>query len=198
MINILCDNALVNGLGCQKKPVTASIVREAIARPHGARARALVAMGVGVDGGGGRPPARCSLRRRTGSWSFVSAETQAQLPALPQAPPRVVPVAAGGAESLARPGEGGVATAVIVEEGDSLLVLARDVYGFADERVMQVVLAANPDHRETRPAARRQRRPLPGHPGSGGGDVASAVRGGAVRLQAVWYHRYPCARSSAG
>jgi phage tail protein X len=54
-------------------------------------------------------------------------------------------VAAGSAASLARPGEDGVATAVIVEKGDSLLQLAWDVYGFADERVLQVVLAANPD-----------------------------------------------------
>ena len=74
-----------------------------------------------------------------------AADTRAQLPALPQAPPLAVSVAAGSAASLARPGEDGVATAVIVAEGDSLLVLAQDVYGFADERVLQVVLAANPN-----------------------------------------------------
>ena len=144
VINILCDNALVNGLGHQKRPVTAEIVREAILDLTGhARVRRLPwawASMVAVAAAGAlflASPYRALV--------FGAAETHAQLPALPQAPPQVVPVAAGGAESLARPGEDGVATAVIVEQGDSLLVLARDVYGFADERVIQVVLAANPD-----------------------------------------------------
>ena len=143
MINILCDNALVNGLGYQKKPVTASIVREAILDLTGhARVRWL-------------PWAWASMVAvvAAGALLLVSpyrglvvgaAETQAQLPALPQAPAKALPVAAGSAASLARPGEDGVATAVIVGEGDTLLQLAWDVYGFADERVMEVVLAANP------------------------------------------------------
>jgi general secretion pathway protein A len=143
VINILCDNALVNGFGCQKKPVTASIVREAILDLTG-RAR-----------GRWRPWAWASMVAVVAAGALFlaspyralvvgAAETQAQLPALPQAPPRAVPVAAGSAASLARPGEDGVATAVIVGTGDTLLQLAWDVYGFADERVMQVVLAANP------------------------------------------------------
>ena len=143
VINILCDNALVNGLGYQKKPVTASIVREAILDLTGhARVRWL-------------PWAWASLVAvvAAGALLLVSpyrglvvgaAETQAQLPALPQAPAKALPVAAGSAAALARPGEDGVATAVIVGEGDTLLQLAWDVYGFADERVMEVVLAANP------------------------------------------------------
>ena len=144
VINILCDNALVNGLGCQKKPVTAAIVREAILDLTGhARVRWLPwawASLVAVVAAG-------ALFLASPYREFVvgAAETQGQLPALPQAPPRVVPVAAGSAASLARPGEAGVATAVIVGEGDTLLALAWDVYGFADERVMQVVLAANPN-----------------------------------------------------
>jgi general secretion pathway protein A len=143
VINILCDNALVNGLGYQKKPVTVSIVREAILDLTGhARVRWL-------------PWAWASLVAvvAAGALLLVSpyrglvvgaAETQAQLPALPQAPAKALPVAAGSAASLARPGEDGVATAVIVGDGDTLLQLAWDVYGFADERVMEVVLAANP------------------------------------------------------
>jgi general secretion pathway protein A len=144
VINILCDNALVNGLGCQKKPVTAAIVREAILDLTGhARVRwrpwawaSLVAV-----------VAAAALYLSSPSREFVvgAAETQVQLPALPQAPAGALPVAAGGAGPLARPGEDGVATAVIVGKGDTLLQLAWDVYGFADERVMQVVLAANPN-----------------------------------------------------
>ena len=144
MINILCDNALVNGLGYQKKPVTARIVREAILDLTGhVRVRWL-------------PWAWASLVTVVAAGAVFlaspyrelvvgAAETQAQSPVLPQAPPRAIPVAAGSAALLARPGENGVATVVIVGAGDTLSLLARDVYGFVDERVMRVVLAANPD-----------------------------------------------------
>jgi general secretion pathway protein A len=144
VINILCDNALVNGLGYQKKPVTAEIVREAILDLTGhARVRWLPwawASLVAVVAAGALFLASPYRELVVGA-----AETQAQSPALPQAPPRVVPEAAGSEASLARTGGNGVETVVIVGPGDSLSLLAKDVYGFADERVMRVVLAANPD-----------------------------------------------------
>ena len=146
VINILCDNALVNGLGYQKKPVTAEIVREAILDLTGrVRVRWLPwawASLVAVVAAGALFLASPYRELVVGA---AETQTQAQSPALPQAPPRAIPVAAGSAALLARPGEDGVETVVIVGPGDSLSLLAKDVYGFADERVMRVVLAANPD-----------------------------------------------------
>jgi general secretion pathway protein A len=144
VINILCDNALVNGLGCQKKPVTAEIVREAILDltgrvrvrwPPWAWASLVTVVAAGA----------LFLASPYRVLVVGAAKTQAQSPALPHAPPRVVPEAAAPEASLARSGGNGVETVVIVGPGDSLSLLAKDVYGFADERVMRVVLAANPD-----------------------------------------------------
>ena len=142
VLNILCDNALVTGLGYQKKPVTARIRREAILDLTGARVR-------------GRPlarprwwrrwpPARCSSRHRQPADAVRVGRVAGAAARASSGARGHCPVASGAAASLARPGEDGVATAVIVGRGDTLLVLARDVYGFADERVMQVVLEANP------------------------------------------------------
>ena len=197
VINILCDNALVNGLGYQKKPVTASIVRETIRDLTGhAPVRWLPwawASLVAVVAAGALLLASPYRELVVGA-----AETRAQLPAPPQAPPRAVPVAAGNVAALARPGEDGVATAVIVGEGDTLLQLAWDVYGFADERVMQVVLAANPNIENSDRLLVGSAVRFPAIPGLGSGAPPARSRGGAIRPQAVWYHQYPCARSSAG
>ena len=164
VINILCDNALVHGLGCQKKPVTARIVREAIARLSG----------------------QVGVRRLTWVWAslaavlaaaamflaspyrgmlFASADTPVQLPALPPGPVRVLPVAAGGEGWLPGPDEEAVAASpapeagdmtvtdapgerfvatVVAKEGDTLFGLARGVYGFANERVLGRILETNP------------------------------------------------------
>ena len=177
VINILCDNALVNGLGYQKKPVTAEIVREAILDLTGhARVRRLPwawASLVAVVAAGALFLASPYRELVVGA-----AETQAQLPALPQAPARVVPVAAGSAASLARPGEDGVATAVIVEEGDSLLAARVGRLWVCGRARHAGRPRGQSKHREPGQTARRQRCPLPGHPGSRCGDVARAVRGG--------------------
>jgi general secretion pathway protein A len=144
VINIVCDNALVNGLGYQKKPVTARIVREVI-RDLTGRARTgwvrwawagLVAVLV------------------TGSALFIaspyrellvaSADAPVQLPALPLAPARAVP-AVGGADLMPGPGEGAAATAVIVQKGDTFLELTESVYGSSRGGVLRFVLEANPD-----------------------------------------------------
>jgi len=164
VINILCDNALVNGLGCQKKPVTVRIVREAIADLTGhVRVRWLPwvwASLVAVLAAGAlflASPYRELL--------LVSAETPAQLPAVPPEPPRALPLAAGGEDWVPltdeevvaaspgpaagemtvadAPGATFVAT-VVVQEGDTLFKLARGVYGFADEQVLRRVLESNP------------------------------------------------------
>jgi general secretion pathway protein A len=164
VINILCDNALVNGLGCQKKPVTAQIVREAIADLTGhvpvRWLRWVWASLVAVLAAGAlflASPYRELL--------LVSAETPVQLPAVPPEPPRALPVAAGGEDWVALTDEGVVAAfpglaagemtaadasgtkfvaTVVVQEGDTLFRLAGGVYGSADEKILRRILETNP------------------------------------------------------
>jgi len=159
VINILCDNALANGLGHQKKPVTARIVREAIADLTGqVRMRrvtwAWVSLAAVLAAGA------LFLASPYRELLFASADTSAQLPALPPAPARVLSLAAGGEDWLswfgeedvaASPGPAGadasresfVAT-VVVKEGDTLFGLARDFYGFTNERVLRRIYETNP------------------------------------------------------
>jgi len=163
VINILCDNSLVNGLGSQKKPVTARIVREAIADLTGqARVRWLPwawASLVAVLAAGA-----LFLVSPYRELVFASAHAPVELPALPAAPARALPAAAGGEDWLPpgeggtaaspisawgdamaadAPGEGVVATAV-VKQGDTLFTLAAGVYGFADASILRRILEANP------------------------------------------------------
>ena len=95
---------------------------------------------------------------------MASADTPVQLPVLPPGPAPIIPVAAGGEGWLSRideeiaeasrppttsevpvaaSGDRVVAT-IIVKEGDTLLRLARGVYGFASEAVLRRVVARNP------------------------------------------------------
>jgi general secretion pathway protein A len=164
VINILCDNALANGLGYQKRPVTARIVREAIADLTGrTRVRWLpwaFASLVAVLAAGAlflASPYRELL--------FASGNAPVELPALPPEPARVLPVAAGGEDWLFWSGEESVAASpesaagdmtaadasgesivatVVVKEGDTLFRLARDFYGFTNERVLRRIQGTNP------------------------------------------------------
>jgi general secretion pathway protein A len=164
VINILCDNALVNGLGYQKKPVTARIVREAIADLTGrtrvqwlpwAWASLVAVLAAGA----------LFLASPYRELVFASGNAPVELPALPSAPARALPVAAGDEDWLP-PGEGGVAgspvsawgdgmaanasgegvvATAVVREGDTLHALAAGVYGFADARILRRILEINPD-----------------------------------------------------
>ena len=197
VINILCDNALVNGLGYQKRACHRQIVREAILDLTGhARVRWL-------------PWAWASLVAVAAAGALFLASPYRELVVGAAETQRAVARASSGAPA-GRPRGGrecGVACpARRRRRGDRghrggrrypprarvgrLRVRGRARHGGRPR--------GQSKHRETRQTARRQRCPLPGHPGSRCGDVASAVKGRAVRPQAVWYHRYPCARSSAG
>ena len=164
VINILCDNALVNGLGYQQKPVTARIVREAIADLRGqapVRGVTWVWASVAAVLAAGALFVASPYRELL----FASANTPVQLPALPPGPARVLPVAAGGEDWLSWSGEESVAASpesaagdmtaadasgrsvvatVVVQEGDTLLGLAHDFYGFTDERVLRRIYETNP------------------------------------------------------
>ena len=177
VINILCDNALVNGLGCQKKPVTATYCARGHSRPHGARARAMAAVGVGLAGGGGGcrravpVVAVPGVRRRGGRDAGAVARASS---GAPSGCPR------GGREC------GVACPARRSRRGDRGY---RGERRFAPPaRVGRVWVRGRArhggrprgqsNHRETRQAARRQRCPLPGHPGPRCGHIARAVRGG--------------------
>jgi general secretion pathway protein A len=143
VINIVCDNAPVNGFGLQRKPVTAALVREAIRDLTGrARVRWL-------------PWAWASLVAVLAAGAFflitpyrelvlVRADAPVDRPAPPPRPARSLPVPAGADDLSRRTSDDAVPTAVVVQEGDSLGRLAHDVDGFTDERILRAVMQANP------------------------------------------------------
>jgi len=166
MLNILCDNALVTGLGYRKKPVTAAIVREVIRDLEGkgrvgARRRwawvsvtALFVIGV-------------VLLVSPGREVLLSHESEAISAPIPVPPPeklapepsqgllRLVPSAdeGGRAEAIPPVRDAGAPQTSdplpvdtrIVKQGNTLFSMARDVYGFVDARVIQRIVESNPE-----------------------------------------------------
>jgi general secretion pathway protein A len=142
VINIVCDNALVIGLGCQKKPVKARMVREAIRDLAGhvrvwwlpwAWVSLVAVLAAGV----------LFLLSPYRELVFASTDAPIQAPALPRAPARVLPAAAGVDDSRPRALFEPAAAYAVVKPGDTLLSLAHDVYGFTDEQVLGKILIAN-------------------------------------------------------
>jgi general secretion pathway protein A len=163
-LNILCDNALVTGLGYQKKPVTAAIVREVIGDLEG-RARVGRRRWVWAS-----VAALLVLTGAVLAWSFggalrpsPSAAAVVPAPAPPSArlvfePPRSpsplpAPADAGSRAGAAGPavdsaapppdGRPRVATRV-VQQGDTLFQMASEVYGFANDEVLWRIVERNP------------------------------------------------------
>jgi general secretion pathway protein A len=164
MLNILCDNALVTGLGYRKKPVTAAIVREIIGDLDGrvrvTRPRwgwvslaALIVTGAvllvspyreflrpGPDAGISvpslpPPPTRLAIKPLRGLSPLATPEIDGSLA---EAGRPVVDAAALQSADLPP-----VATRV-VKEGDNLYRMAADVYGFASDDVLLRVVERNP------------------------------------------------------
>ena len=164
MLNVLCDSALVTGLGYRTKPVTASIVREVIrdieGKPRVTRRRwawvplaALLVMGAVLSGSAYREflrpgshtevrlpiPSPASARPTTG----VSRE----LPPLPPPGDDGRGAEAGRPVVYAAalpPAEQPLVATRVVRKGDTLLRLALDVYGFPVDEVFQRVVERNP------------------------------------------------------
>jgi general secretion pathway protein A len=166
MLNILCDNALITGLGYQKAPVTAAIVREVIGDLEG-RAR----------GGHRRGWAWASLAALlvvggallAASYGVGFQPTPAAavvVPAPPPSPPRLAiepprspspsPLpdegASLGAERLPsvgaaaqQPAEPPIVATKVVQEGDGLYRLALAVYGFVNDEVLRRIVERNPE-----------------------------------------------------
>jgi len=165
-INILCDNALITGLGYQKKPITAAIVKEIIGdlegdiRPAGHRwwawapLAALFVAGVVLLG--------------SPFWRFVLPGPDTLLMTLPipvLAPARQAPWSSRELAPLPPPNDDGtrayairpdagtaalqpaglrVIATRVVNDGDTLIRMAVDVYGFANTEVLQRIVAYNP------------------------------------------------------
>jgi general secretion pathway protein A len=81
LLNILCDNALITGLGYQKKPVTAAIVREVIADFQGKRGSQLWKWEV----------AALAVLVGIGGLLVVTPQILQPQPRLENSPPRAVP-----------------------------------------------------------------------------------------------------------
>ena len=120
-------------------------------RPRGDRATSRAGRGLrrvrwvwAVAGGGAGRRSALFLASPYRELLIASADAPVQLPALPLAPARAVP-AVWGADLMPEPGEGAVATAVIVQKGDTFLELTESVYGSSRGGVLRIVLEANPD-----------------------------------------------------
>ncbi len=161
-LNILCDNALITGLGYLKAPVTAAIVREVVGDLEGraggghrlrwawASLTALFVVGgllLAWSFGGSLPPG-----------PGAAAGVPAPPPRLATEPPRSpsplpAPPSAGNRAGEAGPAVGSAApppadrppvATRIAQEGDNLYRLAFDVYGFANDEVLRRIVERNP------------------------------------------------------
>ena len=163
-LNILCDNALVTGLGYQKKPVTAAIVNEIIGDLEG-KTRAVGHLWV-----------RASLAALAVAsvvllvspfWGFLQPGpgTGMKLPSTVHAPAGPATSSSREPSPLPRPSDDGrgaeavrpiegtavpqpvghrIVATKVVGDGDMLFRMAVDVYGFANTEVLQRIVAYNP------------------------------------------------------
>jgi general secretion pathway protein A len=163
-INVLCDGALVTGLGYRTKPVTAAIVREVIrdieGRPQTSRGwlargslAALLVMGVVLSASAYREFQRPGSPTVAGSPLPSAASEGAAAGVVPELPPVTHPgddgrgTAAGRSAASAAappPVEQPLVETRVIRQGDTLLRLALDVYGFPVDEVFQRVIKYNP------------------------------------------------------
>jgi general secretion pathway protein A len=163
-LNVLCDTALVTGLGYRKRPVTAAVVKEAIADLEGkpragrrSRARAAIAallvMGAVLSASAYRGFLRPDAEAAGKHPSPASAPAGAGVDGRPQAPRQTLQGSRrGGAETTQRalerdvlPPDDALAVATrVVRPGDTLLRLTLDVYGFPLDAVYRRIVEHNP------------------------------------------------------
>ena len=161
-INVVCDSALVTGLGYQAKPVTAAIVREVIrdleGKPRAARrwrvrgsVAALLVMGAALAASASREVLQPGSRTEAVSLVPSTAPARPAADVSPE-PPSSPPRGRGGVEAgssgenptgLKAAERPPVATRVVTR-GDTLLRLTLDVYGFPLDDVYRRVLEHNP------------------------------------------------------
>jgi general secretion pathway protein A len=172
MLNILCDNALITGLGYQRKPVTAGMVGEVIADLRGragfSRQRwlwtALVAvivivpfvsvvpgMKVWLSGGhlgtSSPPPSSPSASHRPARVTVSLRPPDENSARNEASQPALDAPPQKADEPLAAgalPRERPWVATRVVKEGDSLSELALAVYGFSSEQVLQRIVDRSP------------------------------------------------------
>lgn len=172
ILNILCDNALITGLGYQKKPVTAAIVREVIADLQGHRESQLwkwevAALAALLVIGGlflAYPEMPRPLVRWQGPAPALSPQPVPVSPPNAPSPMLALPVTdlgspegAQAAEAPAAPaqsapaaakapasGNNAVVATRVVKPGDNLFRLAAEVYGVSGKRVVDEIVRNNP------------------------------------------------------
>ncbi len=161
VLNVLCDNALVTGLGHQKKPVTKKIVREIIADFEGSRrsslrrwwlpAAAAVVVVVALAGVLwilshqqtvlGKMGYLMSHDRKEQQRAALGAEPAAQPAARDD---REQPIA-DAKEHVSSPQKSiSAGITKTVTSGDTLSRLAYEVYGYSDVGIMKVIREYNP------------------------------------------------------
>jgi general secretion pathway protein A len=168
MLNVVCDCALVTGLGYRKKPVTAAIVREVIGDLEGRARVAPRRWWVWV------PVAAllvlCAVLPVLAYWDFLpqgqdhtgsrvsvpthvpakpaTASSPGPSPLAPLAPSVDGNIGAVGSPvpdaAALKPTEQPIVATRIVKQGDTLLQLALDVYGFPTDQVFERLVELNP------------------------------------------------------
>ncbi|MFB3818314.1 MAG: AAA family ATPase [Candidatus Methylomirabilales bacterium] len=162
-LNILCDNALVNGYASDTKPVTRAMAREAIRDAEGRGEDRRLPAWSWVAAGAAAILAAAGLY----AWQPLSAplgvhwtpETSARAdaparsaePASTAVPGTAAPD--GGTSSRAASAAGGMQTESLlttrmVRAGDSLDRLSREVYGFSDQSLLRRIQRMNPAIRD--------------------------------------------------
>lgn len=165
LLNIVCDNALLKGCERRQKPVSSTLVNEAIGdlegRPGAARRRGgmlwvsaaaltiwailMIVLYSQLRGSGAASDRPAAVRRTAPAGTSVVAPPPVALPPppatseLPQQPANPQ-----GGPAGSQPPHPWVEVTRVVRPGDSLSKLAASVYGFGTEPVVRRVLKANP------------------------------------------------------
>jgi len=142
VINVLCDNCLISSFGYGKKKVGVRVVKEilndfGVLRPWYARWNLGLVLGILLVAAVG-----AGLYEKTappGKDTLMAVRPPAKIPS---ARVDAVPVAEQGS---AAPERGPAFASRVVERGDTLARLIKDVYGRVDARLIRLVKKANPD-----------------------------------------------------
>lgn len=172
IINILCDNALITGFGCQKERISSRIVKEVIADFKGQRASTPVKWGFAavsflllagifsvflygnkffprsevVPKFSARETQVCQKAENIGSLQAVQGAGTALTGSSIKPSEETKPVTSDSIRNPALLEDKKEPSSVIrsVRKGDSLLKLVREIYGRSDENLVTLVMENNP------------------------------------------------------
>ncbi len=163
LLNILCDNALITGLGYQTKPVTQGVTREVIADFRGKKKRpghrclVLALLLVLFMAGAGYLAAAGHLPEVTALYRSLSSSPAPESPVVEAPQPRALTkpeVKERQADRVQETPEKRDTTIVrVMEKGENLSRLLKEVYGVSDKelgdgRLMALIRKNNPQIRD--------------------------------------------------